>query len=136
MSGRPAVPVERAGETAPPSAQFLPRGIPILSRRTFLAAGGAVATLALAGCGSGGGGSDGPVQIFALSGRGRRISNAAKNNNANKRFVFPWVAEMERAHDGDTSFVVPLTISADEFRRLFGGGALVADLRHVPPSPI
>jgi hypothetical protein len=134
MSDRPVDTVERAGESALPSAypSSLSRGAR-LSRRSFLVAGGAFAALALTTCGGGGGGGsdDGPVQVFALSGRGRRISNAAKSHNANKRFQFAWVAETERAHAGDTSFVVPLTVSASEFRRLFGGGNLVADLRHL-----
>ena len=135
MSDRPVIPVERAGETALPSAHLPLRRSPALSRRSFLAAGGALAAaLALTGCGGGGGGgarSGGTTQIFALSGRGRRISNAAKKNNANKRFRFAWVAASELAHPGDSSYVVPLTVSAAELDRLFGDGRLVADLRHL-----
>jgi hypothetical protein len=102
-----------------------------------LLAGGAIGVLFLTGCGGGSSGGDGgAVQIFALSGRGRRISNAAKLNNANKRFAFPWVAEMGRAHPGDTSYVVPLTVDLETWNRWFGGGSLVVDLRHLPPSPL
>jgi hypothetical protein len=69
--------------------------------------------------------------IFALSGRGRRISNAAKKHNANMRFKNAVIAGLNHAHPGDDSFVVPLTVSGQEFQRLFGRGNLVADLRHV-----
>jgi hypothetical protein len=67
--------------------------------------------------------------IFALSGRGRRISNAAKKHNANRRYRTAAAAEADHAHPGDDSFVVPLTVSASEFERLFRRGNLVADLR-------
>jgi hypothetical protein len=94
--------------------------------------GGAIAVLSLTGCGSGGGGGSGePVTIYALSGRGRRISNAAKLHNANKRFRTMLAAEMGHAHPGDHSFVVPLVVSQAEFRRLFGFAGEVADLRHI-----
>jgi hypothetical protein len=68
--------------------------------------------------------------IFALSGRGRRVSNAAKKHNANLRFRTAAIADQNHAHPGDDSFVVPLTVNAQEFQRLFGRGNLVADLRH------
>jgi hypothetical protein len=104
-----------------------------LTRRGFLAATGVVAAaLAASGCGgSGGGGGTEPVTIYALSGRGRRVSNAAKSHNANLRFTTPFVALANRAHPGDTSKVVPLTVSHAEFQRLFGALGTVADLRHV-----
>jgi hypothetical protein len=69
------------------------------------------------------------VVVFALSGRGRRISNAAKRHNANKRFRTALAAEANRAHPGDDSFVVRITLGRPEFDRLFGRGNLVADLR-------
>jgi hypothetical protein len=110
-----------------------------LTRRGFLRAGlaatGVVAAVVVTGCG-GGGGKDaqpagGPVTIYALSGRGRRISNAAKSHNANMRFVSPEVALASRAHPGDTSHAVPLQVSNAEFTRLFGPFDVKADLRHV-----
>jgi hypothetical protein len=108
----------------------MPRGP--FSRRAFLAASGALALAAvvLPGCGSGGGGgSDGPVTIFKLSGRGRRVSNAAKNNAANKRFRTLAAANQGRAHPGDTCRIVPLVVSQAEFQRLFGAGNDAVDLR-------
>jgi len=103
------------------------------TRRNLLAASGAALALGvLAGCGGGPGQEqDGPVEIFALSGRGRRISNAAKKHNANKRFVSFALADANHAHPGDTSQVVSLMVSRAEFRRLFGLTGLVSDLRHV-----
>src|SRR5262245_40340350 len=105
--------------------------------RAALTATGLAATVVFGGCGGGGGhgGSalpaSGPVTIFALSGRGRRISKAAKSHNANWRFVSPAAALANRAHPGDTSQVVPLQISAAEFQRLFGTFRAKVDLRHV-----
>src|SRR5688572_12830326 len=105
----------------------------VLTRRAFLARTGLVATgvvvgLAVSGCG---GSNPGHVTIYALSGRGRRVSNAAKSHNANMRFTSPFVALANRAHPGDTSQVVPLDVSMVEFERLFRGFATIADLRHV-----
>jgi hypothetical protein len=105
-----------------------PRG---LTRRTFLAATGVGAAVVLAGCGGSGGADVTHETIFALSGRGRRISNAAKAHNANLRFTSPLVALANRAHPGDTSKVVQLDVSRAEFNRLFGAGNVIADLRHV-----
>jgi hypothetical protein len=112
-----------------------------LTRRGFLRAGfaaaGVAAAVVVTGCGggghTGGGGqpATGPVTIYALSGRGRRVSNAAKSHNANLRFLSPEVALANRAHPGDTSQVVPLQISAAEFQRLFGTFRAKVDLRHV-----
>ena len=60
-----------------------------------------------------------PHIIYRLSCRGRRGSQAAKKHNANLRFVSPEVAELHRAHPGDTSQIVPLTVSHAEYKRLF-----------------
>lgn len=106
-----------------------------LTRRGFLARTGLAATTAMAlavtGCGGSGGSNPGHVTIYALSGRGRRVSNAAKSHNANMRFTSPLVALANRAHPGDTSQAVPLQISQAEFDRLFGAFGVIADLRHV-----
>jgi hypothetical protein len=72
------------------------------------------------------------VVIYRLSLRGRRGSNAAKKHNANMRFATESAADHHRAHRGDRSRIVRLTISADEFHRLFPSPSiLVADLRKV-----
>ncbi len=106
-----------------------------VTRRSLLAAGGALALGVLSlgtlpGCGGGsGGGGNAPVEIYVLSGRGRRVSRAALAHAANKRFRTPLAADLHRAHPGDNSRIVRLMVSRAEFRRLFPGGAVVADLR-------
>jgi hypothetical protein len=57
--------------------------------------------------------------IYRLSVRGRRGSRAAKIHNANWRFLTKRVANRHRAHPGDNSRIVRLTVSRDEFIRLF-----------------
>lgn len=105
-----------------------------LSRRTFLLLGSTIAVGALTACHGGGGGGDGSsgstAQVFRLSGRGRRVSRAAKAHNANKRFKTQQDADLNRAHAGDRSRIVRITVSKAEFNRLFANGP-VADLRHV-----
>jgi hypothetical protein len=84
-----------------------------------------------------------PHTIYRLSCRGRRGSQAAKRHNANLRFATIDAAARHRAHPGDTSRVVALTVSQAEYERLFyrwrlRGGirrrvvVSVADLRHLP----
>lgn len=71
-------------------------------------------------------------KMYRLSGRSRRISNAAKRHNANMRFTTPHAAHLTRAHPGDRSRIVSETISVEEFHRLFvSGGSHVVDLRHL-----
>ncbi len=66
--------------------------------------------------------------IYRLSLRGRRGSNFAKRYNASMRFATR--AAVVRAHPGDRSRVVPLTVGVEEYHRLFvSRHALVADLR-------
>lgn len=108
--------------------------VPGISRRVFLASAGAVAAAALTACGGSGGGSGGGPETFVafkLSGGGRRVSNAAKANNANKLFVSPAVALANLAHPGDSSSVVSFPVSEDRWFQLFGDGQQVVDLRHV-----
>jgi hypothetical protein len=69
--------------------------------------------------------------IFARSGRGRRVSNAAKKHNANLRFRNEILALLNPAHPGDNSKVVRRVVSAAEFARLFPAGRGIADLRHL-----
>jgi hypothetical protein len=72
----------------------------------------------------------GQKTIYRLSLRGRRGSNAAKKHNANMRFATRHAADTHRAHPGDHSRIVPLTVSVQEFYRMFPSQtSLVADLR-------
>ncbi len=72
------------------------------------------------------------VVIYRLSLRGRRGSNAARKHNANMRFATERAADRHRAHPGDRSRIVRLTVSTDEFHRLFPSPNIeVADLRKV-----
>lgn len=108
-----------------------------LTRREFLAwSATAVALGAISGCGGGSSEaetvSQGGVQVYRLSGRGRRISQAAKKHNANKLFSTWADADRNRAHPGDSSRVVRVTISQAEYERLFLiPNRYVVDLRHV-----
>ena len=103
-----------------------------LTRRAFIAATGAVSLAALAGCGGGGDTFTprGPQTAFRLSTRGiDSASNAAQANAANKRFVSMAAAEAGRAHPGDKSQVVPITVSLAIWTQWFGSGASAIDLR-------
>lgn len=108
---------------------------PAMTRREFLAAGATLAAASLvarrvSAAPSIAGLPVGSVTIFRLSGRGRRVSRAAKVNNANLRFATIEAANAHLAHPGDRSRVVGIVISADEFDRLFSSrGSDVADLR-------
>ncbi len=111
-----------------------------LTRRQFLrrSAGGVggVVFSVLPGCGGGGGGGrskaslETPKTVFRLSGRGRRISRAAKAHNANHLFLTIELADNNRAHPGDRSRIVPVKLSAAEFNRLFKKRKFV-DLRKI-----
>ena len=109
---------------------------PRLTRRTFLASAGAASALGLAACGAAGDRfvpDSGPVVVYRLSTRGvSSASNAAKIHAANKRFATMAAADAGRAHPGDKSKIVPLTISRATYELWFGSGAGqtdVADLR-------
>ena len=74
----------------------------------------------------------GRVTIYRLSSRGRRTSRAAKRYNANHRFATKHAADTHRAHPGDRSRIVPLTVSIEEYHRLFTSRhSHVADLREL-----
>ncbi|MBI4581571.1 MAG: hypothetical protein HY718_17870, partial [Planctomycetes bacterium] len=75
-------------------------------------------------------GGGGGVIAFKRSGRGLRVSNAAKKHNANRRYKTAAAAEQDAAHPGDPSRVVQLVIPTALALRLFPPGRLVADLRH------
>lgn len=123
---------EPAGKAALPSAplSLLAR----LSRRDFLILTGMLAFAALPGCDSRcsapTSGAAPSRSAYRLSGRGRRISNAAKKHNANKLFATAEAAEGHRAHPGDTSRVVSIDVSDAFYRQLFADGD-IADLRRV-----
>ncbi len=107
-----------------------------LTRRGFIAATGAVVAGSLIGCGSNNGGTTdnvitGPQTAYMLSGRGRRVSNAALYHNNNKVFVSAAAADGGRAHPGDTSKVVPIDLSTKQWTAYFGNGATQVDLRHL-----
>jgi len=107
-----------------------------LTRRKFLQLSGAVAATALIGVSCDGGGSnsnpEGSMEAFKLSVRGRRGSRAAKAHNANKLFLTPEAADLNRAHLGDNSRIVSVILSEQKFMELFQGGSVdVVDLRAI-----
>ena len=68
--------------------------------------------------------------VYRLSLRGRRGSQAAKKHNANHLFTTAEAANTHRAHPGDRSRVVTVTISDQVFNDLFTRrGQSVVDLR-------
>ncbi|HOD49387.1 MAG TPA: twin-arginine translocation signal domain-containing protein [Candidatus Hydrogenedentes bacterium] len=98
-----------------------------LTRRAFLVTATTVGAAAMSGCPL-------PQQtavVYRRSGRGRHVSQAAKLHNANRLYSNALVAALDKAHPGDTSKVVELTISRRRFRELFGNGRTIVDLRHV-----
>ena len=111
---------------------------PVFSRREFIALSGtAVAVLAvfpLSGCGGGSSSTSDvqPLSVYRLSCRGKRASQAAKKNNANKLFATWEAADANRAHPGDRSRIVQVNISPSRYEQLFlTPGRDVVDLRHV-----
>ncbi len=104
------------------------------TRRQVLVSGSALAASVLAGGIAGAAhafptDSAGRRTIYRLSSRGRRASRGVKVHNANMRFKTKRAADRQRAHPGDRSRIVPLTVSVEEFHRLFGRGGHAADLR-------
>jgi len=108
-----------------------------ISRRVFLAAAGAAGISSLVGCGGGGGsfdpgGGNGTQYVaYRLSTKGKRASQAAKANAANKLFSTPAAADAGRAHPGDGSAVVRIDLSEARWMQLFGSGLDTVDLRRV-----
>lgn len=104
---------------------------PRYTRRQFMqttatAAAGAFVAGSLAGC------PPSPTSriVFKRSGRGRRVSNAAKKHNANMLYRTFEAAVADPPHPGDHSKIVQLTISNDLFNTLFPpNGRVAADLR-------
>lgn len=98
---------------------------------SVVALAGAALTLPGCGGGSGGGGGTGAT-AFRLSTRGSSgASNAAKSHAANKRFVSSQAADLNRAHEGDYSKIVSISISQATWNAWFGGGAGMVDLRSI-----
>lgn len=98
----------------------------VLNRRAFIAAGSAAAAgILIAGPLDAATGilsqknKKGRVTIYRLSLRGRRGSRFAREHNANMRFITARIADLHRAHPGDRSRVVPLTISAEVYQQMF-----------------
>jgi hypothetical protein len=139
-AGRKAEPAGTSGWSPRPSSrrpsspESLARmPIPIMNRRIFLAALGALGLAPLAGCGGDGGGGAAvdTTLAYKLSTRGRRVSNAAKSNAANKLFVSSAAAAAGRAHPGDRSRIVRVNVSSAFWMTHFGAGQAFVDLRHV-----
>ena len=74
----------------------------------------------------------GGMIAYRLSLRGRRGSNAAKKHNANHLFASAAAANAHRAHPGDNSRIVQVTISEVNFYKYFTGpSAQTVDLRKI-----
>ncbi len=102
------------------------------TRRTFMQLSALAGLTKLIGCSgiepvAGGGGAI----AYRRSGRGRRISRAAKKHNANRLYASAAAANRDRPHAGDKSKVVAVTIPQSKFDRLFTGGRKSADLRRM-----
>jgi hypothetical protein len=111
-----------------------------MKRREFLALGGALAGSVLAGGALQAESGKRPARrrrrqrlhMYRLSLRGRRGSQAAKKHNACMRFATAQAADLHRAHPGDNTRIVRLSVSVEEFIRLFvRRRSLVADLRQL-----
>jgi hypothetical protein len=103
-----------------------------VNRRDFLVVSGALAAGTLLGCYRGDDPQAGPgATVYRLSARGKRASQASKKHNANMLFANAEAADRNRAHVGDHSRIVQISISRNEFRRFFGDGRTVVDLRKV-----
>ncbi len=104
-----------------------------LTRRGFIVATGASMAVGLVGCGGGSGPPQGvdATKAFLLSGKGRRVSNAAKCHNHNKIFATEAAANEGRAHMGDTSKVVPIDMNPRRWIAVFRG-----IMTTPPPDPL
>lgn len=71
------------------------------------------------------------VSVFRRSGKGRRISNAAKSHNNNRLYASAHAAQIDPAHPGDNSKVVSYFMSRENFNMLFAGGRSMVDLRKI-----
>jgi len=103
----------------------------ILTRRAFIRLAAALGLVSAAGCFAPLPNPGGGVIVFKRSGRGLRISNAAKKHNANHLYATAAVAASDPPHRGDSSRVVKVVISETLAAQLFGSGRMIVDLRHV-----
>ena len=104
----------------------------LMTRRELLRLAGIMAATQVVGCGTnfpqvfGGGGG---VVVFRRTSRGMHQSQAVKNQNANRLYDTVITAQMDLAHPGDRSKVVPVSISRDLNAALFSNGNQMVDLR-------
>lgn len=122
-------PVEPAGSADTPPA-LIPLhacfSLPI-SRRAFLAVSAAAL---LVGCDEETTSESSlRPQMYMRSGRGRRVSRAAKLHNHNRRYATMAAAAADVPHSGDTSRIVSVDVSEETWDRYFGAGLEVVDLR-------
>ncbi len=110
-----------------------------LTRRTFLQFSAFAGVAQLIGCSgayeyqrsdTAGVAGKGAV-AYKRTGRGRRVSNAAKKHNANHLYASAKAAKADPAHPGDNSKVVSVTVPQQLFDVAFANGRVSADLRHV-----
>ncbi len=99
------------------------------TRRSFLQWAAALGLVTATGCPPSPGNADGGVVVFKRSGRGLRISNAAKKHNANRLYKTLAAAAADLPHPGDMSRVVQVTLPASLAMQLFTPGKLIVDLR-------
>lgn len=99
-----------------------------LTRRTFLHLTALVSLAGFIGCPRP---SQDPVKVFKRSGRGRHVSQAAKNHNANRLYRTEAAALADAPHPGDNSKVVSIDMSQKRFNQLFGSGQMMVDLRRL-----
>ena len=103
-----------------------------MTRRELLRLAGIMAATQVVGCGTNfpqvfGGGRG--VVVFRRTSRGMHQSQAVKNQNANRLYNSFITAQMDFAHPGDKSKIVPVTISSDLNTALFSNGNQMVDLR-------
>jgi hypothetical protein len=101
-----------------------------LTRRSFLGVAASVAVAGSVGCPKPTPQQQG-VTVYIRSGRGKRVSNAAKLHNHNHLYATRAAALADPAHPGDKSKVVSVVISQARYNSLFIGGVLAVDLRKV-----
>ena len=112
-----------------------------LTRRDFILLSGSFAAISLIGisCDSESGTeTQGTREVFLLSARGRRASQAEKKHYANRLYATEDAAIEDLPHPGARPRVVMITTSKSRFDELFNDGKnLVVDLRNVdfPPLP-
>lgn len=120
-------PAGRSGRSPCPYVSDVHALVP-LSRRTFLSI--SIAAL-LVGCDSSDSSDSSASRrvMYARSGRGRRVSRAARIHNHNRRYATMAAAAADVPHPGDSSKIVTLDVSEETWNWYFGAGLEVIDLR-------